>query len=178
MQIVTVSGAVIPLMGNFKPNIEDIAHSLSQINRYNGHTALPISVAQHSVLVSRDVPSNFAFQALMHDAHEVYTTDVPSPIKEVLNHIGNGAWDEFESRIAGVVRRYYGLPATVHSRVKESDTKMYRNEIGSLCSSPAKSAFMKLGVVPAYDIKIAPWSVDVAFANFIDRFMELSGRTI
>lgn len=174
MQIVTQSGAIIPLLGNFKPKIEDIIHSLSQTNRFNGHTNSFYSNAQHSVLVSRLVPSNLAFQALMHDSHEPYCSDLPSPIKEAINHLGNGAWDKFEDQIAAIVRRHFGLPAVLHTKVKEADQKLTRNEIGSLFSDKAKSAFMKLGFVPEYHIMIEPVNAQKAFDLFLDRFYELS----
>lgn len=174
MQIVTQSGAIIPLLGNFKPRIEDIIHSLSQTARYNGHTNTFYSVAQHSVHVSHLVPSNLAFQALMHDAAEAYTSDLPSPIKEAVNHLSNGAWMKFEDQIASIVRRHYGLPAVLHSTVKEADRKVMLNEIGSLFTDKAKSSFMKLGFVPEYHIMIEPLNTHKAFDLFLDRFYELS----
>lgn len=178
MQIVTVSGATIPLMGNFKPKIGDIAHSLAQNNRYNGHTIRPYSVAQHSVLVSYEVPSHLAFQALLHDAHEAYTVDLPSPVKEIVNHLGDGAWSKFEDQVAGVVRRYFKVPVSTHKKVKEADRKLYLNEIGSLFTDTAKSSFMKLGCTPLYDIMIEPLSVQDSYDLFLNRFFELSNGVV
>lgn len=174
MQIVTMSGQIIPLLGDFKPNILDIAHSLSQINRYNGHTYKPYSVAQHSVLVSDQVPSHLQFQALMHDAHEAYCCDLPKPTKEVVNHLGCDGWDKFEGDIAVKVRRHYGLPISVSKEVKDADNFLMANEIGSLFTDRAKSSFLKLGFTPRYDIMIVPISSDRAFELFLERFHKLS----
>lgn len=66
--------------------IADIARSLSLTARFRGHTRFFYSVAQHSLMVERMV--NFGTQAsylrkaaLLHDAHEAYVGDVPTPLK-------------------------------------------------------------------------------------------------
>lgn len=56
--------------------INDIAFSLSNICRFAGHLSHFYSVAQHAVLCSQLVPQEFAFEALMHDATEVYCQDI------------------------------------------------------------------------------------------------------
>lgn len=178
MQIVTCSGEIIPLLGDFKPRIEDIAHALAQNNRYNGHTIKPYSVAQHSVLVSQHVPSYLAFQALMHDASECYTTDLPSPIKQVLDHIGDNAWSKFEGKISSIVMRHFGLPPKIDPIVKSADKKLFSNEIGSLFCDEAKSAFMKLGFTPTYDIMIVPLNVQQSYDLFLNRFFEIYNGTV
>jgi len=69
--------------------IADIAHSLSQICRFNGQTLQFYSVAQHSVLVSKLLgqggPSPIhEFMGLKHDAAEAYLCDLVRPIKREL----------------------------------------------------------------------------------------------
>ncbi|RUR87587.1 hypothetical protein PB16LOC_04377 [Pectobacterium versatile] len=92
------------------PNLDsicllDIAHSLSQINRFFGHTNWPYSVAQHSVGASYIVPQEFALEALMHDAHEAYVNDMTSPLKHMLPD-----YKSIETRIEQLVRLKFGLP--------------------------------------------------------------------
>lgn len=89
--IITFSGQPVnlamPSAGTIK--IRDLAHHLATINRFAGATALPYSVAQHSVVVAKlieqldDAPL-IALQGLLHDAHEAYTNDIPTPTKQAL----------------------------------------------------------------------------------------------
>ena len=103
--IVTATGREHELSGSAAthpdnvPSLGEIAHSLSQINRFTGHASRPYSVAEHSLLVLGFARYEYAsaelqFAALMHDAHEVITGDVASPIK---TEVG-AAWEAFEWR--------------------------------------------------------------------------------
>lgn len=71
------------------PRIGDIAHHLAQINRFTGAASRPYSVAEHSLLCEQIAASEGAgpmarLCALMHDAHEAYTSDMASPVKIAL----------------------------------------------------------------------------------------------
>lgn len=84
--ITTYSGAQFRYNQPGPFRIRDIARSLSMTMRFRGHTSFPYSVAQHSVMVSRmleqdgaSIPEQAA--GLLHDAHEAYVGDVPTPLK-------------------------------------------------------------------------------------------------
>jgi hypothetical protein len=67
--------------------IEDIAHALSQICRFNGHCKRFYSVAEHSLNVETVLKSNgyaLRLYALLHDAAEAYVCDIPRPMKSCL----------------------------------------------------------------------------------------------
>ena len=87
--------------------IEDIAHHLSQINRFNGGTPFPYSVAQHSIMVSRLCPAGHELAGLLHDAAEAYIGDWPGPWKEEV-HIGCIDILEIEKGVNDVICRAIG----------------------------------------------------------------------
>lgn len=69
--------------------IEDIAHSLAHICRFNGHTKKFYSVAEHSLNCARIAAAlttdpRAVWATLMHDAHEAYTCDIPKPWRDSL----------------------------------------------------------------------------------------------
>jgi hypothetical protein len=99
----------IPRVGHIR--LADIAHALSQINRFNGHASRPYSVAEHSLLVAdivRDVLKGKAeaqLCALMHDAHEAYCGDMATPLKDEIG----ADWRYAEARWANVTRTAFDL---------------------------------------------------------------------
>lgn len=84
--------------------IKDIAHALARINRFTGHTSRGYTVAEHSLLVSRFVPVEFALDGLLHDASEAYLGDVASPLKSLLPE-----YKVLEARWTRVIEAKFGL---------------------------------------------------------------------
>lgn len=74
--------------------IDDIAHHLGILPRFNGATRFPYSVAQHSLYVSMLVPDHLKLPALLHDAHEAYIGDLSTPLKNCLVEGVAGGWSD------------------------------------------------------------------------------------
>lgn len=62
-------------------NILDIAHALSNMCRFTGHTKQFYSVAEHSIRVMDILPNDLKLWGLLHDASEAYLVDLPRPLK-------------------------------------------------------------------------------------------------
>lgn len=99
--------------------LTDIAESLSNICRYNGHCRHFYSVAQHSVLVSMMVPPEDAKWGLMHDAAEAYVGDVVYPLKRIFGFAD--AHVQTEEKILEHVAERFGLVPHMPASVKEVD---------------------------------------------------------
>lgn len=114
--------------------LRDIARGLSQMNRYNGLTPFPWSVADHALLVRRLVIDagypELALAALHHDDHEVWISDWPTPMKNYFEGLAPGAYrfltQRFDIAICKALKlRFEDLTA---EPVKEADELALRIE--------------------------------------------------
>lgn len=103
--------------------IEDIAHGLAFVARWNGQTKgdYPYSVAQHSLLVvdlfariAPSAPVRWQLAALLHDAPEYVIGDMISPVKSAVGP-DYGALDD---RLSGAIHIKFGLPAHIPAQTK------------------------------------------------------------
>ena len=108
--------------------IEDIAHGLAFVARWNGQTLgdYAYSVAEHSLLVETlfcriapNAPAKWRLAALLHDAPEYVIGDMISPVKAAVGP-GYGALDE---RLEAAVHIRFGLPAKVPATIKKQIKK-------------------------------------------------------
>ncbi|WP_108860490.1 HD domain-containing protein [Ruegeria sp. Alg231-54] len=108
--------------------IEDIAHGLAFVARWNGQTAgdYAYSVAEHSLLVEElfgrivpKAPAKWRLAGLLHDAPEYVIGDMISPVKSAVGP-DYGALDD---RLATAIHIRFGLPAEVPKTVKRQIKK-------------------------------------------------------
>lgn len=168
--------------------IEDIAHGLAFVARWNGQTRgdWAYTVAEHSLLVeeivSRADPAiapQWQLAALLHDAPEYVIGDMISPVKAAL---GPG-YREMDARIAAAVHLRFGLPAAiprgVKAQIKQADRLSARIEAVEIAGfSPAEAD--RLFPLPAgaraegLAIRLRPPAE--TRAAFLDRFAALMAR--
>ena len=119
------SGRYIDLLNPEADNIylSDIAHALSHICRFGGHTATFYSVAEHSLTVSAMVQRQTgdpqeAMVGLLHDAAEAYIGDMVRPLKHSNEMAGFLA---IETRVEQAIAEWFGLSSLSSQIVKEAD---------------------------------------------------------
>jgi len=170
--------------------IEDIAHGLARVARWNGQTEGPhiFSVAQHSLLVeaiSRRIAPNvdprWRLAVLLHDAPEYVIGDLISPFKAVFN----ADYKTVEHRLLHAVSLRFGLPAkwppALVKLVKESDRGAAYLEATRLAGFKEAEARRFFGVPPGLDAAamkhyLGSWGAETAERRFLKRFQELSGK--
>jgi hypothetical protein len=141
----------------FTPCIETIAQSLAFTNRYNGSIGT-YSVAQHSVLVSRQLPPELRLAGLLHDAPEAYLGDMAAPLKAYCPD-----FVKLEKFYHDQLDAYFGIE-TRHPDVTLADRFMFNTE----------DRYFELGinteVVPSYAINLTVWSPERAKRRFLVEF--------
>ena len=108
--------------------IQDIAHGLSFVARWNGQTSgnFPYSVAEHSLLVEKifgelnpNSNSEARLAALLHDAPEYVLGDLISPVKAAVGY----GYEKLDQKLTAAIHRRFGLPAKVSLDLKEKIKK-------------------------------------------------------
>jgi 5'-deoxynucleotidase YfbR-like HD superfamily hydrolase len=164
--------------------IEDIAHGLARVARWNGQTIgeHPMSVAQHSVVVEEivahvepDIEPRWRLAALLHDAAEYVIGDMISPFKTALGL----DYQAFEDRLSAAIHIRFGLPARLPPRVKTlikaADRACAFFEATQLAGFSVEEALRLFGRPPAaYRLEIATSGPALAQAQYLERHQTLS----
>jgi len=164
--------------------IEDIAHGLARVARWNGQTdgAQIFSVAQHTLLVDTvartrwpSLDRNARLAVLLHDAPEYVIGDMISPFKAVIG----GAYKLVEARLLAAIHLRFGLPPK-HSDeilriIKTADRGAAFLEATRLAGFSAAEARRFFGSPPQLSPAIerdylTPWPAGTAEQRFLERF--------
>jgi hypothetical protein len=138
----------------------DIAHALAMKCRFSGHCREFYSVAQHSVMGSRQANDpELSKWFLLHDAAEAYLFDAARPVKLRVPVI-----KEIENQIMKCVAERYGLPWPEPSDVKEIDNRMLMTERRDLLAIPPRPWTIR---AKSYPFRIDPWSWEEAKYEFL-----------
>ena len=170
--------------------IEDIAHGLARVARWNGQTsgAHTFSVAEHSLLVEAIVADlspaldrRFRLAALIHDAPEYVIGDLISPFKAALSF----DYKAFEAKLLAAIHLRFGLPAElpgeVATLIKRADKIAAYYEATGLAGfarDEARRFFgqpkgLSAGIVKRLG-QLAPLPAHDGEARFLKRFHELA----
>ncbi len=160
--------------------IEDIAHGLARVARWNGQTVGPLAfnVAQHCLIVEElcgrikpGWPAKWRLAALLHDAPEYVIGDMISPFKAVLG----GRYSAVEEGLERAIHLRFGLPAqlpaTIHNTIKRADRICAFYEAVQLAGFDATEARKIFGpprLTQTVEIKIL--SSKQAQSRYLERF--------
>lgn len=164
--------------------IEDIAHGLARVARWNGQTIgeHAFSVAQHSVVVEEicahiqpDIEPKWRLAALLHDASEYVIGDMISPFKAALGL----DYKKFEERLETAIHIRFGIPAktplAIKKLIKQADRACAYFEATQLAGFNHREALEFFDAPPAgYDLIIEPLSAAQAQSRYIQRYHVLS----
>jgi 5'-deoxynucleotidase YfbR-like HD superfamily hydrolase len=164
--------------------IEDIAHGLARVARWNGQTsgAHAFSVAQHCLLVERlagELKPRLAREArltaLLHDAPEYVIGDLISPFKAAVGI----DYKDFELRLLAAIHIRFGLPAKtpgeLNALIKKADAAAAFYEATQLAGFGRTEALKFFGSPRGVrGPKLVPLAPAEAQAQFLERFKRLT----
>lgn len=152
----------------FALSINDIAHALAHLCRFGGHVKEYYSVANHSLLVSLNVPAEDALAGLMHDATEAYCGDLVGPLKDLLP-----SYQDIEGGLWEAIAWKYKLPEQLPASVRDADLRALAAEHRDL-HAVRMGWDCLTGVVPLQQ-HITPLSVAASRSAFLKHFHYLKG---
>lgn len=175
--IVTYTGKRFdPTLPNNEIDIIDIAHALSHMPRFAGHTEKLYSVAQHSVVVSAilermEQSPIIQLEGLLHDASEAYMMDLPMPIKRLPEL---AAYRRLESDLIDRIYHRFNIREANDRMIKTADIVALATEARDLMGNPKDWPSLE-GIVPL-PARIAPLPSIEAKNLFLERYLELTEK--
>jgi 5'-deoxynucleotidase YfbR-like HD superfamily hydrolase len=171
----------------FDIEIEDIAHGLARVARWNGQTYgdHAFSVAQHCMLVEDVVAQlkpgiahRWRLAALLHDAPEYVVGDLISPFKAAVGL----DYKTLENKLLAAIHVRFGLPAhlpeettTLIKRADKASAFFEATQLAGFATEEALSFFgSPRGVA---QVKLTPWPAAEAQTRFVERFKTLLPST-
>ena len=165
--------------------IEDIAHGLSFLARWNGQTTgeYPFSVAQHSLLVEDifskqfpDMDNHSKLFALLHDAAEYVIGDMISPLK---SHLGIN-YEELDGKLTMAICIRFNIPTKkikiIKRCIKIADKRaawLEAVQLAGFSKQEADRIFGKHEEIKGYENSLLPKPPFFVRKKFVNRFNEL-----
>jgi 5'-nucleotidase len=168
--------------------IEDIAHGLARVARWNGQTkgAHIFSVAQHTLLVEAVARARIPrldrtrrLAIILHDAPEYVIGDMISPFKSVIGD----SYKAVEKRLLAAIHLRFGLPPVLPEEiemvVKAADHGAAYFEATRLAGFDAAEARRFFGKPPVFSLTLErdylnPWPAELAEARYRERLLKLT----
>jgi 5'-deoxynucleotidase YfbR-like HD superfamily hydrolase len=170
--------------------IEDIAHGLARVARWNGQTSGEhiFSVAQHTLLVelmakrqTGGLDRRLGLALLLHDAPEYVIGDMITPFKAVIGE----SYKAVEKRLLAAIHLRFGLPPELpkdlEKLIKAADRAAAYLEATKLAGFAPIEAKKFFGEPPALSAStlrdyLTPWPAGTAEARYLARFEALAAE--
>ena len=171
----------------FDIEIQDIAHGLARVARWNGqtHGDHAFSVAEHSMVVEDclaqlkpGIAQRWRLAALLHDAPEYVVGDLISPFKAAVGL----DYKSLENKLLAAIHLRFGLPAQlpedITALIKRADKASAYFEATQLAGFVTEEALEFFGSPRGLKpVKLKPQPASIAQANFMARFHDLLPST-
>lgn len=162
-------------------DIQDIAHPLAYLCRYNGHVHTFYSVAEHCCHIHDFILKHYGttaydawggwtykrcFQALMHDCSEAFISDMPAPMKRFMPD-----FKLVEAEIEKSVFKFYDLPLP-DQFIKLLDIRILIDERAQAMNSSGKFKWFYEDdpSIKPLGITLNFWGPEEAYCEFMTRF--------
>ncbi len=165
--------------------IEDIAHGLSFLARWNGQTIgdHPFSVAQHSLLVENIFSSQFPKMddksklfALLHDSAEYVISDMISPLKAQLGK----TYESLDEKLTMAICIRFNIPTTIMKTIKRQvkiadkmAAWLEAIRLAGFSKQEADNLFGKQIIYENFETYLLPDTPFIVRKKFVNRFYEL-----
>lgn len=161
---------VQPLYPNdWTPDIEEIAHALSNLCRFTGHVREFYSVAEHSCRVAEQLPDELQLAGLLHDAAEAYLGDMATPLKT--HPFFGSAYRSAERALEQRIGEAFGVDLD-HDLIHSADKRLLATERRDLMPATDEAWLILQHVRPLKDV-IVPWTPIWAKHEFLLRYETL-----
>lgn len=163
----------------------EVAHALSHLCRFTGHTRTFYSVAEHSckvwemaTLMSDD--PRVHLHALLHDGHEFVLGDITTPLQTALRAMSPGFrqhWSDLKARTDRAIFAAAGLTdadlAASANLVHHADMAVLMREREVFLGAPPEPWDAHLEAIPPAPVTPRGWTPEQARSEFLRRLRPL-----
>lgn len=154
-------------------DIEEIAHSLSMLCRYGGHSKYFYSVGEHSYWCAYymlEWSPAYALDALLHDGTEgCGLVDIPRPVKTLLPD-----YYIIEDDLYAKLANHFGLSYPIPEIVKQMDNAVLMAESELVLEGGRCEGWSDTEQAKIEDFNPQYWSPEIAKIKFLEMFDELT----